>query len=1220
MSNGDAADPRRVDDPEARGESDLARLGIPSSLFGGILDESIAHATLAGRADALAATRPWVPIGPRNVGGRIRALCQHPTDARTLYAGSGLGGLWKTTDGGDTWRSLDDFRPPNPPANVPQALPIGAIGIARSNPQTLYVGTGEPVLTKGDLDYQVPGSGLYRSTDGGVTLEQIDHPDVLTGTIASRNFERIRVDPWEARRLWVASPTRGLWRGHPVGAPALAPAFAQDVVDAAGAPAAPSQRASDVVVDFGDPSGAPPATYTVYAALRGHGIFRATFDRATNAYVGAPAWTKLTSGDFPEKFHRVKLAVCESVPSFVYAIFALDDNEASRVFVSEDRGARWRKTAGRPGDGGKQAWYDLVLEVHPQRPDVIFTASVDLFRTLDAGASWKKVMDWTKYDGGDRAQHADHHAFVFDVLEPRRVWVGNDGGISTSVNLGETWRKRSHGILATQLTDVTVHPVFPFVTGGGLQDNGTWVSYGGPTWYHLFGGDGGDIGFEPGDERRFHVTSQGGVLRASVGATTGESDYVYRNPVPDYDAATTMRAEVEFLDDGFDGDDKPPFYAVIEHHPSHANELLVGRKRAAYRTTDGKRFSKLSLGSFKHFTPAGIGPITPEVSALAFAPSAPDTDWWVGTSRGELFVTTNGGGAWRQVAPVAIRGSWVSAIAVHPANPNIVAVAVAARTGAVYLSAEQGANWLEISGRSPLAPSVAPSDRLSPSPITAVAFDPASPALAGSAQTLYAGTLAGVEVIRNAIAPLGAPPVPPAPPAFRPVWRAFNNGLPLVLLFDIAPVVVRDAASAPVRTLLRCATFGRGVYECDLGGAPAVRLLIRGRAIDDGRSYEGAAGALFFDPRLAFGTPMSGDRAIDIRVDAPPFESLRQFGDSIDGVEFDEHFRSSSLVAGERNAVYVQVHNVGSTAANGVEVHVFFANAAGEPPLVPDLPAAFWDPATFPTPPAGDWRLAGSMTVGGLSAAQPRVLRLLWDVPRDVAAQVAVLAVATHPALDDVLGPPAPPLVVDSSQAPGLVRTERRAALRVVDVASFAPDPFVRDDTGDDGSAGAVAWGGRSADIIVTAAVVADPDAEFANRADRRSDDRVRGGVENRVHVRVHNRRSLPIEDVEVVVFEMPLATLFDGKTWRNLGTAQAKNVPAKGAKLTGAVVWPAPPDPNPLGAHKVYLLAALVGTAGDPRASPADVVSDGKTFWELFAGAERQNNAALRGLIWEPA
>lgn len=1232
MSNGAEVPPELIgDDPERRELDEARRFLVDRTLFRGVLDETLAHAADPARADVPPAplpALPWVPLGPRNIGGRIRALAQDPRTAAVLYAGSAFGGLWKTTNAGDGWTPLDNF---SPPAAASQALPIGAIGIAPSTPSIIYVGTGEPVvgttfnaaLPNGFFEYYYPGSGLYRSSDAGQTFVQIDAP-APAGTIGALRYERILVDPWQPERCFITCPT-GFWRRE-AGPP---PTFTQDVIDAPGAPAI--QSAVDVAIDFGDRSAAaPPGAYTVYVTLRTQGIYRARFNPASASYVmtGGRAWTKL-AGPFPANFHRIRLGLCVNQPRFVYAVFGLPDQSCSQVFKSTDGGDEWRVTATRPNDtDNRQSFTNLLVEVHPDRPEIVFFGNVDLFRSLNGGGSWDKVIDWRNFDSGDRAQHADQHAVVFDSLDWRKVWVANDGGVSMTRDLGRSWRKRSHSILAGQFYDATVHPRFPFMTGGGLQDNGTWVGFGGPTWYYVFGGDGGSMGFDPVNPRRFFVTSQGGVLRSTTGQVTPPplpgNLFVYTNPVPDVDPPPpggVMRSEDLFLGAGFAAGHNPTFVGRILHHPTNAGELLVGREQAAYRTTNsGTLFTQLTTGAFASTTGA-----TAEVGALAIAPSAVNTDWWVGTSEGELFMTSDGGVNWNNVSPGGLAGHWVSGIAVHPMAANVVAVSVAARNigpagnpGFVFISGDRGMTWAEISGRSapaglPSGPSSPAADQLTPGPIIGVAFDPQSPA--AGPHTLYIGTLSGVYVVRNAGAPTAAAPMPAAP-----VWRTFNNGLPLVLIYDVTAITAAFADGS-TRDLLRCATLGRGMYECDLGGAPAVRLYVRDHVMDHGRDY---ANTIPDDPRLAAGTAIVHDRSFDIRVDPPPFSF---FEETLDGVEFDLDLATAPPQAGERNLVYVQVHNTGTTAVDA-EVHLYVAEAAGAPPRAPDLQAGFWNDFRANPIPGAPWQRIDRMRLAtGVGPGQPVVLRFPWTPPVALGGRhAALLAVCSH-AQDLVADPAAvPPLVptlqVDPSVhgAASLIRSERRAALRITPVTAATPDVFVRDGIDDAGDVGAVAWGGRSADIVVVQGAVADPDAAFADPADRRLDDRVRGGVDNHIYVRVHNRTGVPLA-AEVELFAIPFATFADHTTWQSLGSANVADAPARGARLAGPIVLASPPDPDPDPArpYKVVLLAALISLAGEAKPDRT-AVTDLDSFWRFFVTGARPNDACVRALRFEPA
>lgn len=1202
------------DDAARRGREHLDRLGIPANLFVGVLDAAILHASDPARADAPPVALPWITMGPRNIGGRIGALAQDPRAPATIYAGSGFGGLWKTVNAGDTWTPLDDFRPPNPPNAVRQALPIGAIAIAPSNRQVIYVGTGEPRRdvdpgTGAISDFEIFGTGLYRSTDGGTTFNLIDRvaaDGVSPSVIQTGRFETILVDPWEPRRLWIACP-QGLWRGEPPagGLANAAPAFHQDDVVAAG-----SDDVTDIVIDFGVRSAArdfdpaidhPPAQFTVCVALRSVGIFRRTFNRAAvpPAYTD-DGWEKLTNGLDEVNVHRIKLAMCASQPKILYAVFGLRDRTASHVYKSTDGGDQWEQTAGGPN--GDQSYYTLMLAAHPELPQIVFTGGLDVFRSMDGGRSWDKKLDSENYDKGDRAQHADQHAFLFDGLEPRKVWVGNDGGISMSGDLGTTWRKRSHGILATQFKDITVHPNFPFITGGGLQDIGSWVSFGGPTWYYLFGGDGGAVAFDPTNPQRYLVTWQGygdarlnGVERSVVTNPVGPpASPDYLNPLPDVPAPSLlMQSSITDLVAGFQAGETATFVGVLEHHPTVSNHALVGRFGGAYLSTNwtgaAPTFSRLSAGV----------PLFVSVSAIAYAPSAPNTDWWIGTNQGQVFMTTAGSInpanpaavaaiAWNPMALPGIGASWISDIAVHPSNPAIVAVAVAGTPGQIFLSGDRGVTWQEISGRS--APLIsAAGDQLTTSPSMCVAFDPRSPFDVGTAQTLYVGTLAGVYVIRNAL-----PFAPPGPPPPTPVWRTFNNGLPLVLVSDIAPIVERNPGPLITRAALRCATLGRGIYECDLEGTPTARLFIRKTPIDDGRTYAGTA-LLTTDPRQAPMPALLFNQAFDIRVAAPPFTF---FEEVMDGVEFDEQLRSDQPKAGERNLVYVQVHTGGTETLAGVLVNLYFADAAAAPA------GAAWQ-AVGPSQ---------SVTVG---PAQPAVARFDW-APSNTPNPVALLAVCTHPR--DLPAPALPPALVMNPADPVSIATERRAALRITAVTPFIGDVYIRDGVDDDGSAGSVAWSGRCPDIIVLQAAEANPDATFTDLADRRVSDRVKGGVTNHIYVRVHNRFNVPLS-ANVELYQVPFTTMHQGNTWVQIGASVGvDDIPAKGWKFAPVFQLVNPPDPDtsPSNPYKVFLLVAVVSRADDPKPDITTVTNQ-DLFWRFFLRDSIGNNAALRALRFEP-
>jgi photosystem II stability/assembly factor-like uncharacterized protein len=1216
---------REDDDPILRIQQIYAKLGLVNpAAFQQQLFDAVKHAADPARADAQ--VRPWVPVGPRNLGGRIVALAQHPKNPSILYAGSGFGGLWKSTDSGDTWIPLENFSPPD---GVRLALPIGAIAIAPKDPNIIYVGTGQPALAIDGGDFNFPGFGLYRSTDEGGTFVQID--SVETGAIKATRFERIVVDPSEPGHCWIACP-KGLWRREPNGK------IIQDVIDAGDAGPANSQIVTDIVIDFKD-----SVFYTAYAALRGKGIYRADFSVSENNFV---KWFKLDKGIQEKDFNRIKLALCKSKPTELYSVFGLKNGAASRVYHSANKGDKWERTAALPADSGRQATYSLILEVHPERPELVFTGSLDLFRSQNSGKRWEKILDFANYDAGDRAQHADQHALLFDAGREGTIWLGNGGGISRSRDLGSSWRRRSYGILALHTSEITVHPTLPWVTAAGFQDSGCWVGLGGQTWFHLSGGDGGATAFNPSDLTRIITTTPGwngtgqrhplGLLECEISNVEEppglNRSTRFKSPLPDVEVSSQSpgvikkyRSNPSPLKNGFASENTAPFTGVMEHHPAKANHFLVGRKGALYLTVNGTFFQKQQAGPF-----AGEDP---EVTAVAYAPTAPDTDLWMGTSQGEIFMTANGGELWRNVTPQdlkdAIAGDKpgtstkrvVTDIAIHPKREDMVVVTLAvfelsSTTGRVYMSGDKGTTWKEMSGRvdPPFGSRSLSADELNPLPAMCVVFDPDAPVVNGP-QPIFVGTVAGVYVIRNVLPPSAIFPEPAAP-----VWRTFNSKLPLSLIYDLAPVLVRDAANQVVRTALRCGTHGRGIWECDLAGAPAVQLFIRNTPISDGRIYTGPA-AVANDPRLVPATPLSFDKGFDLRVAKPPLEEVES---TIDGVEFDEILTNAVPVAGLKNQVYVQVHTNGHVEDVGdVQVLLYFAN----PQLAaPDLASNFWD--TFPgDPPAGAWRKGATGIVRGLGAGQPVVARLEWIPPLDLRPTVALLAVCTRPPAGpgdtnaDDLKAASPPVLMDPDNPTSLVRTERRAALRITALEFSRPSVFVRDGNNDVGVAGSVAWGGHTPDIIVRQSPEADPETAFADLGDTRPEDVVIGNATNHIYIRVSNRMDVEVS-ADVELYQAPHDTIDKPNTWVQIQNKVTVNaIPPKSSKLTSDFQLSNPPDPAPNIIYKAMFFVAVVYPLGTPSPSRSQI-TDLETFWKLMIqgiGSNTDVSAACRGLRWKP-
>ena len=545
----------------------------------------------------------WIRTGPRNITGRIRALTVHPTNPLIMYAGAAAGGVWKTTDGGETWAQL--WRPD-------ASSSIGGISVCRDHPSTVWVATGEHLT-------QILGSGVYVSNDDGATWGPDNAP--VPGAGKAVTFDGIAAHPTNAQTCWAVGVT-GIYRTTDSGV--TWHEFETGV------------HYSDVAFSTG------PAGLVVYLVRARSSLGEATVlridnpddaDAAVQASITNPnsASTPIAAAAAPPPPARPlpawpgrgKIAICAGTPEVAYVRFALVGND---VNGGGHAGLFRAQNAQSAANGSAVAWtpiagagapdfigdtfgnYAMALGVNPNNANEIATGMVDVFVSLNAngpaaGVTFRRVMAQELFPVLDPAQHADNHATrivpppaAAPPGMPPTLWVANDGGIARSLDwqtgtpypVGVTflplpdgavsWRK-SFGITASQMYSVSQSPLLPTTFGCGFQDNGVLFTPGGLTWRFLISGDGGFLAFDPDDPYKLIATWQREVDEVLF---PGRLEGAF--PPPGTAAGSGLWPR--FLAQGFLPSDAPLFVGDTAHHPLHGDRLLNARTNRLYGSTE----------------------------------------------------------------------------------------------------------------------------------------------------------------------------------------------------------------------------------------------------------------------------------------------------------------------------------------------------------------------------------------------------------------------------------------------------------------------------------------------------------------------------------------------------------------------------------------------------------------------------------------------------------
>jgi len=457
-------------------------------------------ATVTAEIDVTSATFGGLrarSIGPAAMSGRIAAIDVIPGDRTTIYVGAAGGGLWKSVNGGTTFKPVfDDYT---------QA--IGAVRVDRAHTDTVWVGTGEP-WTRNSVSV---GTGVYKTTDGGANWTRVGLED-------TERISKILVHPTNSDvvyvcatgHLWNANEQRGVFKTTDGGKTWEKVLFVDE-----------DTGCGDLAID-------PQQPDILYAGMwqfrrypdffksggPGSGLYKTTD--------GGKNWQKLTEGLPEGELGRIAVAVAPSRPSTVYAVV---ECEKTGMYRSDDLGETWRYTGTNANVEGRP-FYFAQVHVDPTDFNRVYKPGSMTAVSVDGGETFSTI-------GSDT--HADHHAFWIDPGNPDRLYVGTDGGLYTSNDRGINWNFIK-ALPISQFYTISVDMEDPYNVYGGLQDNGSWMapsrSPGGVKnkhWDNVGMGDGFHAYVDRGDSDIVYVEWQGGRIQR-FRKSTGESKNI--QPLP----------------------------------------------------------------------------------------------------------------------------------------------------------------------------------------------------------------------------------------------------------------------------------------------------------------------------------------------------------------------------------------------------------------------------------------------------------------------------------------------------------------------------------------------------------------------------------------------------------------------------------------------------------------------------------------------------------------
>jgi len=599
-------------------------------------------------------------IGPARMSGRITSLDALFDDYRLVYVGTAGGGIWKSTNAGVTFKPVfDDYN-----------QCIGAIAIDQHHPDIVWAGTGEP-WTRNSISV---GDGIYKTTDGGESWSKM-------GLENTERIGRIEIHPENPDivyvaalgHLWNENEERGVYKTTNGGETWEKILYVDK-----------NTGCSDISMDPENPDILHAAMwdfrrqpYTFRSGGPGSGLYKTAN--------GGKSWEKLTNDLPADTLGRISVDVSPADPNVVYAVIECD---STGLYRTNDKGETWERMTTASTIGERPFYFNLIL-ADPNNPNKLFKPGLNLNITTDGGKNFER-------SGGF---HSDVHAIWVSKRDTNFIYLGTDGGVYVSHDLGGTWRIMRN-LPVSQFYHVSADMKIPYNVYGGLQDNGSWM---GPSagpggikngdWDNVGGGDGFYVFPDRLDENIVYYQSQGGNIqrlylnsretkniKPEKDENTEDLRFNWNTPVSFSKDGKTMYVGSQYL---FRSKDRGDTWERISPDLTTDDPEKQKQKESGGVTID-------NTGAENHCTIMTIheSPVDPKII-------------WVGTDDGNIQVTTDGGKKWKNVVsklPGLPSSTWCSYVYADPFDKNTAyATFDGHRNGDmkpyVFMTRDMGKSW-----------------------------------------------------------------------------------------------------------------------------------------------------------------------------------------------------------------------------------------------------------------------------------------------------------------------------------------------------------------------------------------------------------------------------------------------------------------------------------------------------------------------------------------------